>query len=1050
MISSEKIEEVIKRADIVDVIGGYVQLKKSGANFIACCPFHGEKTPSFHVSPARQAWYCFGACQEGGNVIGFIMRQERMTFPEAVKMLARRYGIDVEDAPENPADLARRLKREALLGLNARVADWFVQNLRSKNYPAAWENAVSRWGEKYVQEAGVGYAPADSSALYEWALARGERKDYLLELDLLKKNERNGSIYSAFRDRLVIPIRDRQRNVIGFTCRDLSGLADVPKYMNSSESEIYHKRETLFGLDVAWKQAAQQDLIFLVEGAADAMKMHSVGIDNVCAPLGGAWSPEQFSLIRKITKNVCFINDADPVPAGKKYGTGIGFVIKNGRTALDCRMNVSVRELPCAEGNVKQDPGDFFTGKNKLDLLQDEDFIVWVAGKITDKADSVQDKQRNIPELASLCALIEDDMRVELVITELNKIYKGKEMWRAAVNKIRWDEKNEKEKKDTGVNLRDYGFYEEYGSYFGITERGDTVQWANFTMRPLFLIKDADAPRRLFAIKRPDRKEEIVELTMEELTSVAKLKQKLEGMGNYIFMGCDKELTKLKIYLYDQTEAATRVRMMGWHNDGFYVFGNGAYNDGQFFKADEYGICRLGKENYYLPSASSIYAKDAARYEFEKKFVHLGVQQVNFASYMQDFVSVYGENGMIGLCYLVASLFRDIITGHLRYFPNLDLFGPKGSGKSEFGQALMSFFVIDNKPANINTATLPALGNSVANVANALVHLDEYKNDIDPKKVEFLKGLYDGVGRTKMGGASYEDIKMTSVKSGIIISGQEIPTADIALFHRCVFLPFTKSEFSEAETQRYRALQEVMKRGITNLTLQVLDFRNKFEASFSEIYKKCFKEVSARLDFNVETRIIENWVKCLAAFCTLEDVLPWPMEYKTILGLCLSGIERQNKMSNVSNEVSNFWRVAVYMRDDGKIFEGGDFRIEKSFEVKTDILEREFKSPRRLLFLNTSKIFFQYRRAAIQMGITPLPEDSLREYLKNSPPYLGTKKSVRFREIIDGHAVSVENPTPGGMNFKNRIQRAMVFDYEMLYERDGISLHSSYHGQDLH
>ena len=154
------------------------------------------------------------------------------------------------------------------------------------------------------------------------------------------------------------------------------------------------------------------------------------------------------------------------------------------------------------------------------------------------------------------------------------------------------------------------------------------------------------------------------------------------------------------------------------------------------------------------------------------------------------FCRVHGNNGKVGLAYWIASLFRDIITSYTRSFPILDLFGPKGSGKTEMGAALMAFFVPDNKAPNLKNSTSTALNDDVAFVSNALVHLDEYKNDVRPDKIEFLKGLYDGVGRVKMSGSSYDSRIMTSVKSGIIMSGQEMPTADIALFHRCIYLSF--------------------------------------------------------------------------------------------------------------------------------------------------------------------------------------------------------------------------------------------------------------------
>lgn len=157
----------------------------------------------------------------------------------------------------------------------------------------------------------------------------------------------------------MIPITDRRGEVIGFTARNLVDNVDAAKYVNSKESEVYHKGDTVFGMNVAFAQARKEERMYLVEGAPDAMKMHSVGIDNVVATLGGNWTEKQFELVKKAATNVCFINDADPVPVGKRYGTGIGYVLRNGELAMKQGLNVTVRELPCKEGNLKQDPGDF-------------------------------------------------------------------------------------------------------------------------------------------------------------------------------------------------------------------------------------------------------------------------------------------------------------------------------------------------------------------------------------------------------------------------------------------------------------------------------------------------------------------------------------------------------------------------------------------------------------------------------------------------------------------------------------------------------------------
>lgn len=1041
MISQEVIDRILDRADIVEIVRDTVDLKKAGTDYVACCPFHGEKTPSFHVSPSRQTWHCFGQCQEGGNAIKFIMKRDGITFPDAVKKLANRYGIEIEQEKEDAEDRQRRLKREAMAGLNNRVTDFYKSLLKADNPEArtALNYARNRFGQAYVDEIGMGYAPKAWDTLLKWARGRSESVELLIELGLLRRNEEKGSIYDFLRARLVIPIRDRRGNVIGFTARNL-GDETAAKYINSAESEIYHKGQTVFGIDEAWKQAQKEDRMYLVEGAPDAMKMHAVGINNVVATLGGNWTDAQFKLLKRMASTVCFINDADPIPQGKLYGTGVSYVLRNGETAIKNGLNVTVRELPCKEGNLKQDPGDFFTHASKLKELKEEDFVLWSAGKYVSKDMTTGQLSEAVKRVASIASYITDDTVVEMLLDGLNKIRRGKEFWRNIIQKSRWDRDKQQKKANGEIDLREYGFVCENGCYVGQTEKGGEATWSNFTMKPVFHIKDSDNPKRIFYIKNNRGSEDIIEMGIEDLVSLSRFRQRLEGIGNYTWMAGERELMKLKSYLYENTETSMLIRQMGWNAAGFYAFGNGIWQDGTFHKADEFGVCHLAdNRNWYIPAASKLYKEDKKKFERERKFIHQNLQNVPFGQYMRDFVMVYGNNGIIGLCYWVASLFRDVITESTRSFPLLNLFGPKGSGKTELGAALMAFFVPDNKAPNIRNSTATALNDDAAFCSNALVHFDEYKNDIRPDKIEFLKGLYDGVGRVKMSGSSFDSRIMTSVKSGVIISGQEMPTADPALFSRCVYLSFPRSEFTAEECKRFANLRETQKLGLSFLTLQVLTHRKFFDANFMDYYNKVREEINEDTDYaKLDTRIVENWCKVLAAFRTLEVKLDFPFSYSEVKQLCVNGVKNQNDILNTGNELANFWKTMAYLKSAGEIFITADYKIGVTNKLKTLKGELEFGSPRKILYINKSRIFSLYKRAAIQTGEAALPEDSLKIYLENSDAFIGYVRSVRFKQIIKGiKQVVIDN---GHSRDKEQVLQAMCFNYEFITERYGIEL----------
>ena len=1053
MISQETIDAILDRADIVTVIREAVpDLVRKGSTYVCCCPFHQEKTPSFHVSPARQTWHCFGACQEGGNVIKFVMKHDNYTFPQAVKSLAKRFGVDFFEAEETDVEREQRLHRESIYNLNERVANYFVKNLFDPANGKALQYAYSRFGEQYVRESGMGYAKKHND-LFTWASKHGENFDLLEEASLLGVNSESNEYYDFFRDRLVFPIRDRSKHIVGFTARDLTGSSES-KYLNSKESIVYKKKHCIFGIDEAIREGVKKGQFFLVEGAPDVLKMHSVGICNVVAPLGGAWTKEQLTTLKKSCNMLCFINDADPPSEGERFGAGIKYVIKNGKQAIAMGFKVSVRELPLAEGNRKQDPGSFFTAASQLDLLPEEEFCGWYARKTWNDKDNVYQKTDWMSDVAEVASYFENATTLDILIEELNKIRKGKDVWRQRIMGAKRERQREETNRKQQIDLLQYGFYEENNCYIGMSDKGED-NWCNFTMKPLYHIIDSDKSRRTYEIKNFRGTTRVIELMPEDLVSLSRFRQRIESRGNFTWEAGEGELIKLKRYLYDNTETASLVKQMGWNPVGFYAFGNGIWKDGAFLKTNQYGIVSIAKDdeekkgdqehyNWYIPAAVVTHDEGDTSYERQKKFVHRTLQTIPFDHYMKQFIEVYGDNGKVGLCYWLASLFRDIVTSYTRSFPLLNLFGPKGSGKTELGAALMAFFVVDNKAPNLKNSTPIALNDDVAYVCNALVHFDEYKNDLHPRMIEFLKGLYDGVGRTKMGGSSFEDRKMTAVKTGVIFSGQEIPTADIALFHRCVFLSFQTSEFTKEQRQRFAELRSIQEMGLTHLTLQVLEQRKRVQGEFINRYNDVTEQINKYTDgAPLETRIVENWSKLLAIFACVEERLKFPFSYDEVFEISMKLMVKQNSMSGEGNELAHFWRMLMFLRDNGNLYEDGDYRIKEVRTFRSDIIkDREYSTPHPILYLNVSRVFMLYKEAARRSGDKIIPDDALREYLKHTEYFMGHLNSVRFKSFANGYLETRDDGT-GKMKPVERVLRAMTFDYAILKEKYGISLETT-------
>ena len=279
---------------------------------------------------------------------------------------------------------------------------------------------------------------------------------------------------------------------------------------------------------------------------------------------------------------------------------------------MECGFSVSVKEIPCGEGNTKNDPDSYCTSPTKFKDLDEVDFITWYAGYAFKADGTTEDKSSAVSKIAQMVAMVGDEVKEQMYLEQLKKIYNHKNLWLTAINREKKKISESKADKTQTINrdlLAKYGFFESNNCYYS-TNDGKEYQWSNFVMQPMFHIKDSLNPKRLYRIKNQNRQEEIVEMKQEDLVSLSKFKQKVEGLGNYIWLATEKEMTRLKMYLYEQTETAVEITQLGWQRKGFYAFGNGVF-DTEWHPVDDYGIVRLGdKGNYYLPASSLIYRDD--------------------------------------------------------------------------------------------------------------------------------------------------------------------------------------------------------------------------------------------------------------------------------------------------------------------------------------------------------------------------------------------------------------------------------------------------------
>ena len=401
MIPQETVNRILDAAQIVDVVGDFVTLKKRGANHMACCPFHNEKTPSFVVSPSKGIFKCFG-CGKSGTAVGFVMEHENLSYTEALKYLAKKYHIEVVEKEETAEEIAQRQRNESLLLVSEYAGKFFQDSLQTPEGQAIGYQYFKSRGleDETIRKYGLGWAPVSRRALSDAARAAGYKEEFLTETGLSIKYE-DGRLVDRFFDRVIFPIHSVSGRVIAFGGRTLKTDKSVAKYVNSPETEIYVKSRSLYGIWFAKNEMSRQDKCILVEGYLDVLSMHQLGLKNVVASSGTSLTVEQIRLIRKFTNNVTIIYDGDG--AGIKAALrGIGLVLKEG-------LNVKVVLLP--EG---QDPDDF-ARRHTLEEVQDhisrneQDFISFKTDLLLGEAGNDPIRRAGlINDVADTIALIPD------------------------------------------------------------------------------------------------------------------------------------------------------------------------------------------------------------------------------------------------------------------------------------------------------------------------------------------------------------------------------------------------------------------------------------------------------------------------------------------------------------------------------------------------------------------------------------------------------------------------------------------------------------------
>ena len=434
MIPNDTIMNIIDAARIEEVVGEFVSLKKRGANLIGVCPFHKEKTPSFIVSPAKGIFKCFG-CGKAGDSVRFIMEHEHYSYPEALRFLAQKYGIIIEEKEQSPEEMVAQNERERMFNINTFAQQYFSETMKTDDEGLAVGMSYFRergFRDAIVDKFQLGYCLNQRDAFVQHAMKNGYSKELLLKIGLASGNEER--MYDRYQGRVIFPIHNLTGKVIGFGARILGGDKTKAKYLNSPESEIYNKSKTLYGIYFAKNEISRLDNCILVEGYADVLSMHQAGIENTVASSGTSLTTEQIRMISRYTKNVTMIYDGD--------AAGIHAALRGTDMILEEGMNVRIVVLPADEdpdsfvqknpieevrAYIENNATDFISFKTKL-LLKD------AANDPIKRAEVLKDIVKSIsliPDAIYRASYVKEcsrlmEMQEQSLLNELNKLLRAR------------------------------------------------------------------------------------------------------------------------------------------------------------------------------------------------------------------------------------------------------------------------------------------------------------------------------------------------------------------------------------------------------------------------------------------------------------------------------------------------------------------------------------------------------------------------------------------------------------------------------------------------
>lgn len=1054
MIKDESIQAV-RDADIVQVIGNFIDLKRAGANYQAKSPFSADKTPSLTVFKAANNFKDFSS-GKAGDAIGFVMAHKGVDFIEAVKIIAGICNITLLEEEVSEEVQRKRTIRQELHGLMAIAASKYQIQLHNAK-PDHWvkKMIVDRgFDEETLTKFGIGYAPDGFKFLTDPFVA-GAKFTEAITAGLVKTKE--GRNYDFFRNRLMFSIHDFQGNIVGFGARKSDEEKDGPKYINSPENEIYKKSQVLYGLYQSKSAISKSKTAILMEGYTDVTGSHQHGCEIAVANCGTApLSDIQSQLLHRFANHVIICRDNDGLDAQGNEQKGTLAAMRDVDTLLREGFKVSVCLLPegedpdsCARKleKIRQeylatdaDPENAPMNIQQYILAEAQDAVLWKTLKLKNKAANDPNAiSEAVTEVCMMISEIRDDIIREHYLRDCSKLMKQTPksfrdklatfVKKAEIKSAASGTVKAEDSKMMGLpEGADYSQFFELGfvthdKTIWFKGRSEFFKGTNYQITPLFHVYGKQDNKRLCEVISESGKKKIIAFDTTDLVQMPRFESKLLDEGNFVFTAdvTSNHFKLMRNSIMEQFVMAYELKTLGWQPEGFYAFSDCVFHQGNRKIANDYGIIQLETgvqsesdyqdviKHFYSPSVSVMhrFSREGDDEYENDRFVIYKESPVKINDWMRQLKLVYGEKANTGIAFVFASIFRDILMKRKGFFPHLFLTGEKGSGKSKFGESLVSIFTFKQEPFDLNSGSPVAFQRRLARVANIASMFEEFHDALPDVRKQAIKGAYDGRGR-ELGKMSGDDrTKTTKVRCALILLSQYLSSwDDNSITIRSIILNFIKplEAFTTDQIDDYSVLKAWEEKGMTSMLVDILMHRELVEEKYFTTYESLNKKMIAELKGkDYEERMMQNFIALLTPITILENAFRFPFDSKEIWKQFKEAIVDSSDLIIESEGLAEFWKTIEFLLDTHKLHKGKEFKIEKPIDITIQTRKGEpgqkveLGGKTNVLYLRLNAVHQLYHKeVSMREGVDVIGENTLKNYFRSKKYFIGSIKSIRF------------------------------------------------------